>query len=79
MALTPQQRKRLLGHGGLTRAQRRARRSLSHMSVVNNGHKRDAVAERAIARLIVEQHPDVSEQDVFPPMPTTTELLEATA
>lgn len=77
MPLTPQQRKKLLGHGGLTQAKRRVKRSLSHMSTVNSGYKRDVVAERAIAAVICANHPDVKPEDVFPPMPTTAEILQS--
>lgn len=69
MALTPEERKKLLGHGGLARARRRARRTAGHMTHVNNGVRRDALAEKWITRIIVEANPAVDPTTVFPPMP----------
>jgi hypothetical protein len=69
MALTPQERKKLLSHGGLTRVARRARRSPSHVTRVNDGTRRDEHTERWIVRLLCERHPELDPSDVFPPMP----------
>jgi hypothetical protein len=56
MALTPAQRKKLLGFGGLLKAANRAGCSLGHMSQVNSLKKRDpdGVARRAITEVIRE-------------------------
>ena len=50
MALTASERKRLLGHGGITRVAKRAARDKSHVSRVVAGTRRDPVVERHVAK-----------------------------
>lgn len=66
MALTPEQRKVKLGHGGLSRIARRTRRTPSHVSQVNRGLRPDERVVRAITQLIVEKNPDIKPDDVWP-------------
>ena len=70
MALTSDERKKLLGHGGLARAAKLARRSRSHMTQLNQLLRRDPRGERAIARVIVERHPHIDASTVWPPVDT---------
>ena len=66
MPLTPDERKRRLGFGGLSKIARMTRRTLGHISHVNSENRRDAVVERAIVREITRKHPDVSPEIVWP-------------
>ena len=66
MAMTPEERKKRLGFGGLTRIARRTRRTLGHVSQVNSEKRPDPVVQRAIAREIVTKHPDVAPAEVWP-------------
>jgi hypothetical protein len=66
MPLTPDQRKRLLGFGGLTKVSRITRRTLSHVSRVNSEGRRDPVVARAIVREITRKHADILPDDVWP-------------
>jgi hypothetical protein len=66
MPLTPEQRKNLLGHGGLVRIARRTRRTKGHVTEVNRERRRDAKVELAITRDIVSKHPEVSATDIWP-------------
>lgn len=68
MALTPDERKKLLGHGGLAKAAKIAKRSRSHMTQLNQLLRRDPKGERAITRVIVEQHPEVDPATIWPPV-----------
>lgn len=69
MYLTADERKKLLGRGGLAKAGRIARRSPSHMTQLNQQLRRDERGERAIARVIVERHPNVDPSTIWPPVP----------
>jgi hypothetical protein len=66
MALTPDERKRLLGFGGLTKISRRTRRTLGHVSQVNGEKRPDPVVVRAIVRAITKKHPTVDPNEVWP-------------
>lgn len=66
MPLTPDERKRRLGHGGLSRVARRTRRTLGHVSQVNAEKRPDPVVQRDIARLIIAKDPDISPDDIWP-------------
>lgn len=66
MPLTPDERKRKLGHGGLTKVSRITRRTLGHVSQVNSRKRPDPVVERAIVREIIKKHPDISAEDIWP-------------
>lgn len=68
MPLTPDERKKLLGHGGLARAARRARRSPGHMTQVNKNPelRPDATAMRAITREILKRNPDIDVSTIWP-------------
>lgn len=65
MALTPDERKMWLGHGGLARIARRTRRTLGHVSQVNKGSRPDPVVERAIVREIVAKNAAIAPEDVW--------------
>lgn len=66
MPLTPEDRKKKLGFGGLKKVARRTRRTLGHVSQVNSEKRPDAVVQRAIAREIVKKHPEIPASDVWP-------------
>ena len=66
MPLTPDERKRRLGFGGLTKIARITRRTLGHVSQVNSEKRPDPVVERAVVREITRKHPDVSPDEVWP-------------
>lgn len=66
MALSPEDRKKLLGHGGLTRIARHLGRTPGHLSEVNRKLRPDKKARAAIVREIVKKHPDISPDDVWP-------------
>jgi hypothetical protein len=77
MALTPDERKKLLGHGGLARAAKLAKRSRSHMTQLNQLLRRDEKGERAITRVIVEKHPNVDPGTVWPPREESRDVAVA--
>lgn len=66
MPLTPDERKRKLGFGGLTKVARRTRRTLGHVSQVNSEKRPDARVVREIVRAIVKNHPDMTAEDIWP-------------
>lgn len=66
MALTPDERKMWLGHGGLARVARRTRRTKGHVSQVNRELRGDPRVTREITRLIVERNPTISPEHVWP-------------
>jgi hypothetical protein len=66
VALSADERKMWLGHGGLARIARRTRRTLGHVSQVNAKNRPDPVVQRAITRAIVEKNPDIRPDDVWP-------------
>lgn len=66
MPLTPDERKRRLGFGGLTKVARITRRTLGHVSQVNSEKRPDPVVARAIVREITRKHADVSPEDIWP-------------
>lgn len=66
MALTPDERKRLLGFGGLAKISRRTRRTLGHVSQVNAEKRPDPVVARAIVRAITRKHTDIQPEQVWP-------------
>lgn len=63
--MTPEERKKALGFGGLSWVARKTKRTLGHVSQVNAGLRRDALVERWIARRIAERHPDLDGAAVF--------------
>lgn len=68
MPLSAEERKKLLGHGGLTRIARRSGRSIGHVAEVNKRPevRPDEKVMRAITREIVKQHPHIAEGDIWP-------------
>lgn len=66
MPLTPDERKRKLGHGALTKIARRTKRTLGHVSQVNSESRRDPKVERAITRELLRLHPTIDAADVWP-------------
>lgn len=66
MPLTPDERKRKLGFGGLQRIARRTRRTLGHVSQVNSEKRPDPVVQRAIVRAIRKEYPDIEPDEVWP-------------
>lgn len=66
MPLTPDERKRRLGFGGLTKVARITRRTLGHVSQVNSEKRPDPVVERAVVREIIRKHPDIAPEDIWP-------------
>ena len=66
MALTPDQRKRLLGFGGLTKVSRITRRTLGHVSQVNSEKRPDPVVARAVVREITKKHPHIAPEEIWP-------------
>jgi hypothetical protein len=66
MPLTPEQRKKKLGHGGLTKVGRKLGLTAGHVAEVNAERRRDARVEREIVRRITKNHPDVDPADVWP-------------
>lgn len=64
--MTPEERKKLLGYGGLARIARRLRVTQGHISQVNGLGRPDKKARAAIAREIAKKHPNVSPADVWP-------------
>lgn len=69
MPLTPDERKRKLGHGGLTKIARRTKRALGHVSQVNSESRRDPKVERAIERELLRLHPTLSPDVIWPERP----------
>jgi hypothetical protein len=66
MPLTPEERKKRLGFGGLAKVAKRTKRTLGHVSQVNSEKRPDLVVQRAIARDIAKKHPDISLEEVWP-------------
>lgn len=66
MTLAPEDRKKKLGHGGLSKISRITRRTAGHVTEVNFERRRDVVVERAITRRVVRLHPDINPGDVWP-------------
>jgi hypothetical protein len=66
VALTPDERKMWLGHGGLTKIARRTKRTLGHVSQVNWKGRPDPVVQRAITREIVNKNPEIAPEQVWP-------------
>jgi hypothetical protein len=66
MPLTPEDRKKLLGHGGLTRIAKRLKRTPGHLSEVNRAGRPDAKARAEIAREILKKHPHIAEHEIWP-------------
>jgi hypothetical protein len=66
MPLTPEDRKKLLGHGGLTRVARRAGRTVGHVSEVNRAGRPDEKVQALIAKEILKKRPDISPADIWP-------------
>lgn len=68
MPLSSEDRKKLLGHGGLTRIAKRAGRSIGHVAEVNKRPevRPDEKVMRAITREIVKKNPHIAESDVWP-------------
>ena len=66
MALTADERKMRLGHGGLALVARRTKRTLGHVSQVNRELREDRKVMRLVTRLIVERHPDIRPEQVWP-------------
>ena len=66
MILTPDDRKKKLGRGGLSKVARMTKRTAGHVTEVNAGRRRDDVVERAIIREITRLHPDVDPAEIWP-------------
>lgn len=66
MPLSAEERKKLLGHGGLTRIAKRTKRTAGHVSEVNRSGRPDRVVQRAIGREILRKHPSVRPEDIWP-------------
>lgn len=68
MALTADERKKLLGRGGLARVARRTRRTPSHVSQVNRFPelRRDEKVIGAISEIILKKNPAIKAEDVWP-------------
>jgi len=65
MALTPDERKMRLGHGGLALIARRTRRTRGHVTEVNSERRDDPVVKRAITREIVAKNPTIKPDEVW--------------
>lgn len=66
MPLTPEDRKKKLGHGGLTKVARRLGLTPGHVAEVNAERRRDERVEKAIIKAIAKKHPDVDPSDIWP-------------
>jgi hypothetical protein len=66
MPLTPDERKRKLGFGGLTKVAKKTRRALGHVSQVNAEGRRDPKVERAITREILKRDPAMDPAAIWP-------------
>lgn len=64
--MTPDERKKKLGHGGLTRVARELDLTIGHVAEVNAGRRHDERVQRAIVRRITKKHPDVDALDIWP-------------
>lgn len=60
--MTPDERKKALGHGGAAKVARSVKRSPAHVHYVIYGLRRDVVVERAVAKRIGQPV-----EVVFPP------------
>jgi hypothetical protein len=72
MPLTSEDRKKLLGHGGLSRIARRLDCTLGHISEVNRTGRPDKRARAAIAREIIRKNPQLTFADIWPEAGATT-------
>lgn len=66
MPLSPEERKKLLGHGGLTRVAKKARRTAGHVSEVNRAGRPDPKVRELIAKEILKKNPGISSDDIWP-------------
>lgn len=68
MALSPDERKMWLGHGGLSRIARKTKRTLGHVSQVNKNPelRPDKKVIGAITREVVARNPAIRPEDVWP-------------
>lgn len=66
MPLSPDERKKRLGFGGLAKIARRTRRTIGHVSQVNAEKRPDPVVQRAIAREITKKDPAIAPADIWP-------------
>lgn len=66
MPLTPDERKRKLGFGGLTKVAKKTKRALGHVSQVNGESRRDRRVERAITREILKRDPSIDPTTIWP-------------
>jgi hypothetical protein len=66
MPLTPEDRKKKLGRGGLTKVAKKLGYTIGHIAEVNAGRRRDERVEQEIANRIVRKHPEISVEDVWP-------------
>jgi hypothetical protein len=66
MALTAEQRKQLLGRGGLARVARKARRTAGHVTEVNSRLRPDEKVRTMIAQEIVKKNPHITFDEVWP-------------
>lgn len=66
MALSPEQRKKKLGFGGLKRIADQANRTMGHVSQVNSLLRFDQNVRDLITADIVARHPEIGSEDVWP-------------
>lgn len=68
MPLTADDRKKLLGRGGLARVARKTRRTPSHVTHVNKNPtaRRDQKVIDEIASRITRKNPQIAQADVWP-------------
>lgn len=78
MALTPEQRKKKLGHGGLKKIAEKLELTEGHVSQVNSEKRQDDDVQRAITRAITKKHPEVDPSSVWPPKEESRDFAGAT-
>lgn len=66
MALTAEQRKQLLGRGGLARIARKTKRTAGHVTEVNLRGRPDEKVQTVIAQEIVKKNPHIAIDEVWP-------------
>jgi hypothetical protein len=66
MSLSGDERKKLLGHGGLARIARRTKRTQGHVTEVNLRGRPDDRVRAEIVREIIRRHPHIAPADVWP-------------
>lgn len=66
MPLSAEDRKKLLGHGGLTRVAKKAKRTAGHVSEVNRAGRPDDKVRALIAKEILKKNPSISPEDIWP-------------